>query len=168
MSRSTKPEARTHRAKKIDELVAVYASRGAQQRRQRFVRRASFAGGLALVVAGTAIVSMSEIRFTTGLAASDAATGSFSLADANQLAREKAQIASKFAELERQIEAVKTQKQALESQQVKIVEQSEALAALLDDVGSQQTDLEKRRQQGSQLDQEIAAIAAAIAAHRRK
>jgi len=83
-----------------------------------------------------------------------------SLADADQLAKEKAQISAKFAELERQIDSVKTQKQDLESQRLRIDEQSEALAKLLNDVGSQQTDLEKRQQQGSQLDKEIAAIAA--------
>ena len=148
------------RKAKLDELVATYASRGARRRRHRLIRQVSFVGGLATVVTCSAIVSTLDVRLTTEFLEDDSASENISVAAASRLAEEKAEMAAKFAELERQIESVKRQRQGLEDQQVRFVAQSEALAKLLNEAGAQQTELEKRQQHGSQLDQEIAAIAA--------
>ena len=160
MPRTGESYPRSERAAKFDELVATYASRGARQRRQRSIRRVSVACGLATVIASGAILSMSDLGFTTVFTGDDSASEMKNLAEATRLAEEKSRFVAKIAELEGQIELVKAQKQDLENQQVKFAEQSEALARLLNDVGSEQADLEKRQQHGSQLDQEIAAIAA--------
>ncbi|MCP4301530.1 MAG: hypothetical protein GY783_13170, partial [Gammaproteobacteria bacterium] len=134
MARTGKPYQRSQRAAKLDELVATYASRGARKQRQRLIRRISFACGLATVIASGAILSMSDVGFTTVFTRDDSATAVKNLAEATRLAEEKAQFTAKIAELERQIESVKAQKQDLENQQVKFAEQSEALAKLLNDV----------------------------------
>lgn len=154
MARTGKPYLRSERAAKLDELVVTYASRGARQRRQRSIRRISFVCGLATVIASGAILSMSDLGITAVFTGDDSATAMKGLGE------EKGRFVAKIAELEGQIESVKAQKQDLEIQQAKFADQSEALAKLLNDVGSEQTDLEKRQQHGSLLDREIAAIAA--------
>lgn len=145
---------------KLDQIVATYAPRGARQKRQRLIRRISVAAGLVVIFAGGALVSISDVGLSFGNSADNSTVAGYTRADAKALADDKARFAARIAELERQIAGVMLQKQDLEIQQSRLVEQGEALAKLLNDAGARQTDLANVQQHGSQLDQEIAAIAA--------
>lgn len=158
---STTDTTRSLDAVELDQLVATYAPIGERRKRKKNRQRALKTGCAAAVATAASLFAYSDISLMQSV--SDLMpTASSALRDSDlaMLDKERVEFAAKIAELERQIVGIQSKEHALESTQADLDEQSALLAQLLDKTGSEQTLLERRQQQGSQLDQEIAAITA--------
>jgi predicted RNase H-like nuclease (RuvC/YqgF family) len=143
----------------IDQIVAEYAPIGVQMKRAKRIQRSCIAAGVIALIGGSVLLSTSTI---TPFSAVDEATSIVNKPgqnDTDPLSKERAEFASKMADLEHQIADIKAQKLELEVQQATLTKHGELLTQLLADTGTEQSNLEKRQEQGSQLDQEIAAMA---------
>ena len=145
----------------LDKLVATYAPVGARRKRLRRRRQAGAGAAILAVTAVGALLSQSDVSILDRIdRALPNATATISKDDVARLARERAEFTARIVELENQIATIQAQKLDLVAQQAEFARQSERLALLLDETDSEQSNVQKRQQQGSQLDQEIAAIAA--------
>lgn len=158
---STTDTTRSLDAVELDQLVATYAPIGERRKRKKNRQRALKTGCAAAVATAASLFAYSDISLMQSV--SDLMpTASSALRDSDlaMLDKDRVEFAAKIAELERQIVGIQSKEHALESTQANLDEQSALLAQLLDQTGSEQILLERRQQQGSQLDQEIAAITA--------
>ncbi|MGI9270729.1 MAG: hypothetical protein ACR2QT_03070 [Woeseiaceae bacterium] len=142
-----------YRARALDELVATYAPKGAQRKRRQFLRRSVIAAGgtVAVVLVGFLSVSGLSLIDRLGKTGPQLVAG---MSDA-----ERIELAEKLASLEARIAGAQTHKRDLEAQLAEFEAQSLRLASLLADIDTEQATLQTSEQQGSQLDQEIAAMA---------
>ncbi len=156
---------RSFRSGDIDRLVATYAPIGRQHKRRRRVRTVSAACGVTLFASAGAWLA------TTGSPSLDQLQERLrgllpAMPRPEESAREmqgypeQRDFALKIERLEQQIAAIQAEKRSLESQRSAIAEQSAMLDQLLQETNGKQAGLEARASQGSQLDHEIAAIAA--------
>lgn len=148
----------TYSAAKIDQLVATYAPIGVQKRRKQRLRRALVAGGVIALIGGGALLSVTGVPPLPSSDEQVVVENIVHQETLDRLARERAEFAARMAELEQQIEGVRTQRSVLEAQQATLAKQGEMLAKLLDNIATEQSNLEGRDHRGSQLDREIAAI----------
>lgn len=141
------------RTRDMDVLVATYAPKGMRQRLRRRTRHISLATGSLCAVAIGALLAVSDVAILDSVR-------DFYTLDARRPLPGGSELAVRIGELERQIADVQTQKRHLETQQAEFAEKSALLETMLQASGSEQLALEQSLQQGSDLDQEIAAIAA--------
>lgn len=144
----------------LDELVATYAPIGVQCKRRRQLRRNIFvvSAAVAIVMSANLIVSDVSLLERFGGVAPQRVAG-MSDAEAAQLAAERAEFSDKLAGLEAQITGAQQQKQGLEARLAEFEAQGLRLATLLADIDSEHSTRNSNEQQGSQLDDEIAAMA---------
>lgn len=154
-------ESRPFRAEALDELVATYAPIGAQNKRRQHLRRSIIAAGSAVAIAISVMLAVSDVSLLDNLrGAAPQTVAGMSASEAAQLATERAEFNDKLAALEAQIAGAQTQKQNLEARLAEFEAQSMRLASLLADIDTEQSTMEGSQQQRSQLDHEIAAMAA--------
>lgn len=154
-------KSKSSQAVALDQLVATYAPIGMRHRRRHQLRRNIIATGTAIAMAVGVMLAVSDISLYDYLHGSlPQRVAGMSEAEAAQLAAERAEFSAKLARLEAQIDGAQTQKLDLEVQLAEFEAQSARLARLLADIDSEQSTLVTSQDQGSQLDQEIAAMAA--------
>lgn len=153
-------ESKSFRAEALDKLVATYAPIGAQHKRRQQLHRNIIATSSVAAIALSAFLLISDVSLFGNLSRllPQPVAG---MSDAD-----RAEFDDKLALLEAQIAGAQTQKQGLEAQLAEFEAQSLRLARLLADIDTEQATLESsqklesNQQQGAQLDQEIAAMAA--------
>lgn len=152
-------QAELYQAEALDELVATYAPIGARRKRRQQLRRSVVAAGGAVAIVLGVFLVVSDVSLVERL------SSALPQPVAGMSKTERAELADTLAMLEARIADSQTQKQDLEAQLSEFEAQSLRLASLLADIDTERATLETSQpqgaqQQGSQLDQELAAMAA--------